>query len=890
MGFLDRIHHFLYSRVLPNNNHREKNKLIEANLVKDAKMPIHDLLKSLETTDQGLLESEAKERLKKFGLNEIAHEKPPSWYLLLLRNFLNPFNILLLFLALVSFLIGEMDAVYIISFMVFVSILMRFFQEYRSNQAAEKLKALVSTKATVLRRETETSTPNKEELEIKYLVPGDIICLSAGDMLPADVRLIVAKDLFTSQSALTGESLPVEKDESFIPGTSENPLEMPNMSYLGASVLNGTAIAVVVATGDQSYFGSMAKGITGYRPLTSFDIGVNKVSWLLIRFMFVMVPIVFLLNGLTKGSWFEAFLFALSVAVGLTPEMLPMIVTANLARGAINMSKRKVVVKRLNSIQNFGAMDVLCSDKTGTLTQDKIILDKYLNLDGKENNDVLNYGYLNSFYQTGLKNLLDSAVLEHKEAGERLNLSKNYKKIDEIPFDYTRRRMSVIVESGPGKHLLICKGAAEELLGICTQAKVNGSIVPITEEIRNKIDRLKTDLNEDGLRVLVVAYREISKEGPAVYHPSDESNLIALGVLAFLDPPKQNAADALAKLREYNVEVKVLTGDNEIVTRKICSWVNLPIEGSLTGEEIEKLDDDQLRDAVEKITIFTKLSPLQKTRIINALKSNDHTVGFLGDGINDAPALREADIGISVDTAVDIAKESADIIMLEKNLLFLGDGVIEGRKTFGNIIKYIKMALSSNFGNVFSILGASAILPFLPMQAIQILVQNLLYDMSQVTIPFDNVDKEFLIKPRKWNPAGIAKFTLFIGPISSIFDYTTFALMWFYFGANTIANQALFQSGWFVEGLLSQTLIVHMIRTSKIPFIQSIASAPLLITTAIIMAIGIYLPYSFIGASIGLVPLPLSYYPWLIATLIGYCVLTQIVKVWFIKKYNYWLG
>lgn len=880
---------FLSSRFFATKN-RDQNKDIEAALVRYAKMSLSEVLQTLNTSNQGLLESEAKERLKKFGFNEIAHERAPSWYILLLRNFANPFVVLLMFLATVSFFIGEVDAVYIISIMVLLGVTMRFFQEYRSNLAAEKLRALVSTKATVLRHETESSKSNKEDIEIKYLVPGDVIYLSAGDMLPADVRLISAKDLYVSQASLTGESLPVEKDESFKPSESENPLEMPNMCYMGTSVLNGTALAVIVMSGNQTYFGSVAKSITGYRPLTSFDIGVNKVSWLLIRFMFVMVPIVFFLNWFTKGSWLEAFLFALSVAVGLTPEMLPMIVTTNLARGAINMSKSKVVVKRLNAIQNFGAMDVLCTDKTGTLTQDKIILDKYLNLEGEESDEVLNYGYLNSFYQTGLKNLMDIAVLEHSEVGKDLHLDKNYRKIDEIPFDFNRRRMSVIVEKEPQKHLLICKGAPEELLEICTEARMNGSVVPLTDEIKVQVKRLRTDLNEDGLRVLIVAYKEISNQGSKEYRTSDENHLIILGMLAFLDPPKNTAAEALAKLNLYGVQIKILTGDNELVTRKICSWVNLKVEGSLTGAQIGKLTDAELNGLVEKTTIFTKLSPLQKSRIIAALKKNEHTVGYLGDGINDAPALREADIGISVDTAVDIAKESADIIMLEKSLLFLGEGVIEGRKTFGNIIKYIKMTLSSNFGNVFSILGASAILPFLPMQAIQILVQNLLYDISQISIPFDHVDKDFLLKPRKWNPAGITKFTLCIGPISSIFDYTTFAVMWFYFEANTPEKQSLFQSGWFIEGLLSQTLIVHMIRTQKIPFIQSIASIPLLLTTAIIMAIGIYIPYSYVGASIGLVPLPFSYFPWLIATLICYCILTQIVKVWFINKYHYWLG
>lgn len=889
MNIYMKFYYYLLSGYRNGNNKNQQSRQINADLVKYSNMTIRELLESLDTSAEGLTESDAKERLKDFGLNEIAHEKTPAWYSLLLLNFTNPFNILLIFLASVSFAIGEIDAVYIISVMILLSVVMRFIQEYRSNLAAEKLKALVSTKVTVLRRSDETSESKKEDIDIKYIVPGDIIYLSAGDMLPGDVRLISSKDVYVSQGALTGESLPIEKDVSLLSANSNNPLELPNMCYLGTNILNGTALAVVVTTGNTTFFGCMAKSLTGYRPLTSFDIGVNKVSWLLIRFIFVMVPVVFFLNWMTKGSWLEAFLFSLSVAVGLTPEMLPMIVTTNLARGAINMSRHKVVVKRLNAIQNFGAMDILCTDKTGTLTQDKIILDKYLDIRGEESDEVLNYGYLNSFYQTGLKNLLDVAVLEHIEVRKILHLDTDYQKIDEIPFDFTRRRMSVIVSKNPLQHLLICKGAVEELLEVSAQVRENGVVLPLTDEIRRRINELKMSLNEDGLRVLAVGYKEIPHPSTKEYKTSDENNLIILGMLAFLDPPKISTAEALKKLNQYHVQVKILTGDNELVTSKICRWVNLKIDGALTGSQIDNLSDVELNSLVESTTIFTKLSPMQKSRIITSLKFNGHTVGYLGDGINDAPSLREADIGISVDTGVDIAKESADIIMLEKNLLFLGEGVIEGRKTFANILKYIKMALSSNFGNVFSILGASALLPFLPMQAIQILVQNLLYDISQISIPFDNVDEDFLIKPRKWNPGGIAKFTLFIGPLSSIFDYTTFALMWFYFGANTIEQQSLFQTGWFVEGLLSQTLIVHMIRTQKIPFLQSLASFPLLLTTALVMAIGIYLPYSFVGINIGLTPLPGSYFPWLIATLISYCVLTQLVKVWFINRYHYWL-
>ena len=869
---------------------KKTNRKIAARLIKFAEMPVNEVLQSLETSELGLYQKEVHKKLKQYGPNEIAHDKPPTWYSLLFRNFTNPFVALLLGLGVLSYFLGEADAAIIISFMLIISILMRFIQEYRSNKAAEKLQALVSTTATVLRRNNGHNESKSIEINIKFLVPGDIIRLSAGDMIPADVRLISAKELFVSQSSLTGESMPIEKDESFQPDKSiKNPIELPNMCFMGTNVVNGSALAVIINTGNDTYFGSIAEAIAGERPLTSFDLGVNKVSWLLIRLMFLMVPLVFILNGLTKGDWFEAFLFALSVAVGLTPEMLPMIVTANLARGAIQMSQHKVIVKRLNAIQNFGAMNILCTDKTGTLTQDRIILENYLDAEGEESEEVLQYAYLNSYYQTGLKNQLDIAVLEHKLLETELKLNRTYKKVDELPFDFNRRRMSVVVEKSNHGHLLICKGAVEEILTICTKVQYSRSLKKMSDALKEKLDLQKRELNEDGLRVLAVAYKEFPHGHEKEYRNHDEAELTFLGFLAFLDPPKHSTHLAIAKLEKHNVQVKVLTGDNELVTQKICRWVKLPFDKVLIGDQIDNMSDSELKKAVDQTTIFAKLCPMQKTRIIAALKSNGHIVGYLGDGINDAAALREADIGISVDTAVDIAKESADIIMLEKNLSFLGEGVIEGRQTFGNIIKYIKMAVSSNFGNVFSIVGASVLFPFLPMKPIQLLTQNLLYDTSQVAIPFDNVDEEFLSKPRKWDAGGIVKFMLFIGPISSIFDYITFAVLWFVFSADSLATQALFQSGWFVEGLLSQTLIVHMIRTQKIPFFQSIASLPLLLTTAAIMAIGIYIPYSYIGQSIGLVPLPAAFFYWLTGILLSYCLLTQVVKMWFIKRYNYWL-
>lgn len=870
-------------------NRRQKDTL--DHLREYSEMIFQEVLQDLETSEKGLVGSEARERLHRYGLNEVSSKLSLTWYYLLFISYVNPFNILVTILGVIYYLVGDTDGTIVIATMVILSVGIRYFQEFRSNHAAEKLKALVSTKATVIRRGEERSPAVKCELPIQEIVPGDIIFLSAGDMLPADVYLISSKELYVSQSALTGESMPVEKFEIPIykKPTSQNLLDMSHMCFMGTNVLNGTATAVVVATGDHTFLGSMAQNIAGRRPMTSFDIGINKISWLLIRFMFVMVPIVFLINGVAKGNWFESLLFALSVAVGLVPEMLPMIVTSNLARGAVRMARNKVIVKRLNSIQNFGSMDILCTDKTGTLTQNHIILERHLNLEGETDDMILKYGVLNSYYQTGLKNLLDEALLEHFTRGQIVQMAEVFCKVDEIPFDFIRRRMSIIIQESSEKNVLICKGAVTEVLNICTHAKINTEVVTFTDQIRRDSLKLSNSLNEDGMRVLAVAYKEMPTNHTIEYKAKDEHSLVLMGFLAFLDPPKQSAEEAIRELQKLNVTVKVLTGDNEIVTRKICTWVGLEVNKVLLGNEIETMSEEELKNAVDQTTIFAKLSPLQKSKVISLLKSKGHTIGYLGDGINDAPALLEADLGISVDSAVDIAKESADIIMLEKNLLFLKDGVVEGRHTFGNILKYIKMAVSSNFGNVFSILGASLILPFLPMMPLQLLIQNLLYDISQISIPFDKVDSEFLEKPRKWDPDGIARFMIFIGPISSLFDYTTFAIMWFVFGANSISNQALFQSGWFVEGLLSQTLIVHMIRTQKIPFIQSIASFPLLLTTLFVMTIGIFMPFSYVGKTIGLVPLPQSYFYWLAATLMGYCALIQCVKIWYIRRFSQWL-
>ncbi|MGS0741580.1 magnesium-translocating P-type ATPase [Glaciimonas sp. GG7] len=887
-------------------------------LLKAARADLPELLTQLHSRPDGLSEEEADAIRLQVGPNEVDHEKPLPWQAHLWQCYKNPFNLLLTVLAAVSFATEDMKATVVIGTMVVLSTLMRFIQESRSNSAADKLKEMVSNTATVLRYELAASstdisrnltadfsaenadhtlhyadvTPHSKgarqiELAIKKLVPGDVVQLSAGDMIPADLRLLTAKDLFISQAAMTGESLPVEKFIVHRGVDAGNPLELDNLCFMGTNVISGSATAVVVTTGNQTYFGALAERVTATdRSPTAFQLGVNKVSWLLIRFMMVMTPIVFFLNGFTKGDWVEAFLFGLSVAVGLTPEMLPMIVTSTLAKGAVALSRKKVIVKRLDAIQNFGAMDVLCTDKTGTLTQDKIFLERHTDILGKQSDLVLEYAYLNSHYQTGLKNLLDVAVLDHAELQREMALASAYRKVDEIPFDFQRRRMSVVVSEREDHHELICKGAVEEIVSVCTHARHNGVVVPFTAELLKEIHDTTASLNAEGLRVVAVAAKDLppTKE---VYGVADESDLVLIGYIAFLDPPKESTKPALDALKKHGVTVKILTGDNQLVTAKVCRQVGLAVDGMLLGSDVESMSDAELAVAVEKTTVFAKLSPDHKERIVRRLHDNGHVVGFMGDGINDAPAIRAADIGISVDTAVDIAKEAADIILLEKSLMVLEEGVIEGRKTFANMLKYIKMTASSNFGNVFSVLVASAFLPFLPMLPLHLLVQNLLYDISQITIPFDNVDKEFLEKPQRWDPKEIGRFMIFFGPISSIFDIATFALLWYVFSANTLEHQTLFQSGWFIEGLLSQTLIVHMIRTRKIPFFQSRASWPLIGMTIIIMAIGILLPMSPLAHYFKLQALPLIYFPWLILILISYAVLTQMMKGWYAKRYGW---
>ena len=847
-------------------------------LLEKARSDTDTVLRELESRLEGLSQAEADSRLKQYGPNEIAREKRQSALMRLLSNVKNPLVLLLTALGVLSFLTGDLRATAVIFVMIVLGVVLRFFQEMRADNAAEKLKAMVSNTATLVRDGKEAEVP------LKVLVPGDIIRLAAGDMVPADVRVLSAKDLFLNQAALTGESLPVERKADATSADVQNPLELPNICFLGSNVESGSATAVVIHTGDKTYFGSLAASIVGQRQLTSFDKGVNRFTWLMICFIAVMVPAVFLINGLSKHNWLEAFLFAMAVAVGLTPEMLPMIVTVNLSKGALAMARKKVIVKRLNAIQNFGAMDVLCTDKTGTLTQGKIVLEKHLDAHGDPSEKVLQYGYLNSYHHTGLKNLLDEAILDHEELEERLKAKEKYRKIDEIPFDFVRRRMSVVVEDETGLNTLICKGAVEEVLGLCTRVEVKGEVIEVLPEHDAKRRLLADDLNGQGFRVIALAYKQMpGATDEPVYAIKDESDLILLGFLAFLDPPKDSATEALKRLHNLSVDVKILTGDNEIITAYICKEVGMPVEHLLLGSQIEGMTETALAEAAAKTSVFARLAPAHKEHIIRALQSKGHVLGFMGDGINDAPALKAADVGISVDSAVDIAKESSDIILLENSLLILEQGVLEGRRVFGNIVKYIKMAASSNFGNMFSVVGASAFLPFLPMLPIQVLTNNLLYDFSQTTIPTDEVDADWLIKPRKWEIGGILRFILFIGPISSIFDYLTFFMMLYLF--NCWQNPALFHTGWFVESLFTQTLIIHVIRTNKIPFLQSWASWPLILTSIIIVAVGAGLTVSPLAGALGFVALPPRYWLLLTVILVCYVVLTQLMKTWFYRRF-----
>lgn len=889
-----------------------------------AKNEIKTVFESLNSSELGLSENEVSKSKALNGINKITQGKQKTLFEKIVAAFVNPFTAILFCLALVSSVTDMIMPYYeifgntkedfscitvvIIVVMVLISGILRFIQEARSGNAAEKLLSMITTTCTVSRNENKNI-----EIPIEELVVGDIIHLSAGDMIPADVRIIEAKDLFVSQSAITGESEPVEKISKISIEKTDSITEYKNIAFMGSNVISGSATAVVIAVGDNTIFGSMASTISEEPVETSFTKGVNSVSWVLIRFMLIMVPIVFVVNGITKGDWVSAFLFGISIAVGLTPEMLPMIVTTCLAKGAVSMSKKKTIVKNLNSIQNFGAMDILCTDKTGTLTMDKVVLEYHLDVTGKEDARVLRHAYLNSYFQTGYKNLMDIAIIKKTEEQESENpqlvdLSNEYKKVDEIPFDFTRRRLSTVVEDSKGKRQMITKGAVEEMLSICTFVEYKGEVKELTDSIKKDILSTVDELNDDGMRVIAVA----QKTNPSpiyTFSVKDESDMVLIGYLAFLDPPKESTEEALKTLKSKGVTTKVLTGDNYKVTRCICKQVGLKYNNILLGSDIDNMDDRELSKRAEVTDVFAKLSPEQKSRIVSVLRESGHTVGFMGDGINDAGAMKVSDIGISVDTAVDIAKESADIILLEKDLNVLGDGITEGRKTYANMIKYIKMTASSNFGNMFSVLATSALLPFLPMVSVQLILLNLIYDLSCTAIPWDNVDEEFLAVPRKWDASSVGKFMLWIGPTSSIFDWITYLFMYFVFcpmfvshgilfndlanhftGAELLRMQAsyiaLFQAGWFVESMWSQTIVIHMIRTPKVPFIQSHASAPVTILTFLGIIVLTIIPFTPLGTLLGFGTLPFAYFIYLIPCILLYMVLATSIKKAYVKHYG----
>ena len=861
----------------------------ESLVKKFAFVDLDALFSSFSATSQGLTTPQAEERVEEYGKNIISSGKKETPLHRLFAALINPFNLVLLGIALIQVFTDvifsdtpDFLTISIILILVLFSSLLAFFQDGKSNKAAESLSKMISNKAHVYR------DGQLIEILLEDVVPGDVVRLSAGDILPADIRFLTTKDAFIAQAALTGESNPVEK-YTFIPEDPKASLtDYSNIGFMGSNMVSGIATGLVVTTGNHTYFGSMAESLAGVRCKNSFERGVDSVSKLLIRLMLVMVPVVFLINGITKGDWFEALLFAISIAVGLTPEMLPVIMTSTLAKGAVSMSKHKVIVKSLSAIQTFGEMDVLCTDKTGTLTEDKIVLEKYMNVHGDDDVRILRHAYLNSYFQTGLKNLIDVAIIHRAENYDIPSIRSRYQRVDEIPFDFERRRMSVVLQDDTGKRQLITKGAVEEILAISTFVELDGQVVPLNEETRKMALDTYHKHNTEGLRMIAVAQKN-EVPGTDVFSVKDEFDMVLIGFVGFLDPPKESAATAIEALKDHGVRTIVLTGDSEGVALKVCKKVGLDVSIHLTGADVEQMDDEQLLSAVKTCNLFAKLSPAQKQRVVIALQNNGHTVGYMGDGINDAPPLRQADVGISVDSATEIAKESSDIILLEKDLMVLEEGVIEGRKTFGNIIKYIKMAASGNFGNMISVMVASVALPFLPMLPLQILVQNLLCDFSQLGIPFDNIDPEYLKKPRKWDTKSIKTFISYMGPLSSLFDILCYLVLWFVLKANNVQLSPLFHCGWFVFGTVSQILVIHMIRTGKMPFIESRASKQLNFSTIIIMILALLIGFTSLSVGLDMMALPLSFAPWLALLLVGYSLSTQLVKTFYIKRFGEWL-
>ena len=849
-------------------------------------LPKEDFLKKYNVTESGLTTNQAQNNIYKYGLNEVSQAKPKKWYHYFLNSLFSPFNSILLGIVAILFYTDvylsatpSYANIIVIAILVTASTLLEFFEEYRSNKAAEKLKELVATTTTVLR------DGKKIQIPIKQVTIGDIVFLSAGSMIPADLRIIEAKDLYVGQSSLTGESDAVQKVVNS--ELSENQLDslsdLDTICFMGTNVISGTAKGVVIKIADNTYFGKVAHTLSNGKPKSAFQQNIESISKLLIRFMLILTPIVFIIN-VWKHSSVTAFTFAVAIAICITPLLLPVILSSSLSKGAVKMSKKKTIVKKLDSIQNFGAMNILCTDKTGTLTEDKIVLEKYMDIYGNENLRVLKHAFLNAYFQTGLKGNIDEAVVSRALENNMEEYISKYKLIDEVPFDFSRRRLSVIVSDG-NKKQLITKGAVEEILSICTMADDNGNVIPLTSTLKENIKKISKNLNKDGLRVIAVCQKNdiLNIEHFSI---DDEKNMVLLGFIGFLDPPKESAKSSIEKLNNSGIRVVVLTGDNADITKCICNKVGIKSKRIVSGNQIEKLSDLALTRLLKNTNIFVKLSPIQKARIVRVLKESGNVVGYMGDGINDAPPLTNSDVGISVDTAVDIAKESADIILLEKDLHVLLDGVTEGRKTFGNLMKYIKMATSFNFGEVVSVIIASAFLPFLPETPIQLLVEGLLYDFGQLTLPFDNVDKEYLQKPRQFNLKSLKHFMLFMGPLSSFFDLIVFASLWFIFN---LREAALFQTIWFSYSIVSNLLGMHIIRTAHIPFIQSNAHKVVYFSSILLSIVGVIVPFTWLGKVIGLVPIPFEYLSIIIIVPILYCIVAIFAKKIYIKKYGEWI-
>lgn len=868
-------------------NINERQKLVEKNLRENSKLEVEKLFEKLGTSYAGVSIVEVEDRLDEYGKNTIEIKNENTLLHKLKEAFINPFNIVLMLVAAITFVTDVIIATNkdyatfcLIVGTILISAVISLMQQTKSDNAAKKLKKMITNKMEVIRDEVQST------VDVEEIVPGDIVKLSSGDMIPGDVRFLDVKDLFIDQASLTGESNPVEKFS--VCKEDDNITDISNIGFMGTNIVSGRATAVVLTTGNNTYFGSMAKSLYSVNEKNSFEQGIDSISKLLIKFMVIMLPIILVINMLTKNDIWSSIIFAITIAVGLTPEMLPVIMTSTLAKGAVEMSKKKTIVKRLSAIQTFGQMNILCTDKTGTLTEDEVVLEKYMDVLGNESLRILRHAFLNSYFQTGLKNLIDVAIISRAEK-EKLNILKEkYVREDEIPFDFSRRRMSVVLKDDTGKRQLITKGAVDEIMAICSYIDMDGKAVEMTEELRKQAYEVYEKHNHEGLRVLAVAQKN-NIHGVETFGVQDESDMVLIGFVGFLDPPKASAKQAITALKEHGVETIVLTGDSEGVALNVCKKVGITVRNRLTGKEVEELTDEELRERVKDCHLYSKLSPLQKQRIVRIYQENGNTVGYMGDGINDSPPLKQADVGISVDTAVDIAKETADIILLEKDLNVLEEGVVNGRKTFTNLQKYLKMATSGNFGNMLSVIVASVFLPFLPLLPIHILIQNLLNDFAQLGMPFDNVDKEYLERPKTWNTKGLKKFMFAFGSISMILDILCFVIMWFVLRFNTVEKANLFQTGWFAFGILSQTLIIHMIRTSKTPFIKSKSSKQLLISTAVIVVITVIITFTNIATVFDLSKLPFVYLGWMVILMVVYVLFIQVYKKFYIKRNGEWL-